>query len=186
MKRILIIWMDGGPAFLATVVTFGLVLAMAPKAWAWGRAGFEGYQGRAAPYQSSPQRYAGGGGGPMYFYPKKGQSPQQEQRDKAQCYTWAVQQSGFDPANPRVASGPPPAASVPQGGMFRGAAGGAAMGAATGALFGGMRRRRWAEQQQYEQNAYLEKRQNALDQGRNNFNRAFAVCMTGRGYTVGQ
>jgi hypothetical protein len=38
--------------------------------------------------------------GQPYIYPNQGQSPQQEQFDKGQCYSWAVQQTGFDPANP--------------------------------------------------------------------------------------
>ena len=140
--------------------------------------------------------------GQMYIYPEGGQSPQHEQFDRGQCYSWAVQQSGFDPANPQVASGPPPSVGAPQGGLFRGAAGGAALGAiggaiagnagedaaiggATGALFGGMRRRRWAEQEEYQQNSYMEQQQSELSQGLANYNRAFGVCMTGRGYTVG-
>ena len=94
-----------------------------------------------------------------YIYPNQGQSPQQEQSDKGQCYSWAVQQSGFDPANPQVGMAPPPGMQAPQGGMFRGAAGGAALGAVggaiggdagegaaigagVGALFGGLRRAR--------------------------------------------
>jgi len=36
----------------------------------------------------------------QYVYPAKGQSPQQQQSDEAACYTWAVQQSGVDPAKP--------------------------------------------------------------------------------------
>lgn len=38
-----------------------------------------------------------------FTYPEKGQSPQQQEFDKGQCYSWAVQQSNFDPLNP-----PPP------------------------------------------------------------------------------
>src|SRR5262249_36499923 len=71
----------------------------------------------------------------VFIYPSRGQSPQQEQFDKGQCYGWAVQQSGFDPANPQVYT-PPPPAGAPQGGLFRGAAGGAAMGAVGGAIGG--------------------------------------------------
>jgi hypothetical protein len=47
-------------------------------------------------------------GAQPYIYPARGQSPQQEESDKGQCYGWAVQQSGFDPANPQVAMPPPP------------------------------------------------------------------------------
>ena len=68
-----------------------------------------------------------------FVYPARGQSAQQQEFDRGQCYSWAVQQSGFDPANPRVASAPPPQPGMPQGGMFRGAFGGAAMGAVGGA-----------------------------------------------------
>jgi len=139
---------------------------------------------------------------PQYIYPSRGQSPQQEQFDKGECYTWAVQQSGFDPANPQVASPvPPPTPGAPEGGLFRGAAGGAALGAvggaiggsagegaaigaAVGGLFGAMRRARYAEEQQQQQATFNAQRQNSLAQGRANYNRAFAVCMTGRGYTV--
>jgi len=132
----------------------------------------------------------------VFIYPARGQSPQQEQFDKGQCYTWAVQESGFDPANPQVAaSGPPPSPGMPQGGLLRGGAGGAALGAvggaiggnagegaaigaAVGGLFGLMRRARWAEEQQQQQ------QQASMGMGRANYNRAFSTCMTGRGYTV--
>src|SRR4029453_13230424 len=71
-----------------------------------------------------------------YVYPARGQSPQQQEFDRGQCYSWAVQQTGFDPSNPQVYSGPPPMAGAPQGGLFRGAMGGAAMGAIGGAIGG--------------------------------------------------
>jgi Glycine-zipper domain len=136
-----------------------------------------------------------------FIYPARGQSAQQEQFDKGQCYFWAVQQSGFDPANPSVATAPPPAPSPPQGGLFRGAAGGAALGAiggaiggnagegaaigaGAGALFGLVRRARWAEEQQQQQQSYMAQQQNAADEGHAAYNRAFSTCMTGRGYTV--
>jgi Glycine zipper len=90
-------------------------------------------------------------------YPARNQSPQQTERDKAECAAWSKQQTGFDPtaAAAPVPGAPPPS---PQGGVVRGAAGGAALGAvggaiggdagkgaaigaATGALFGGFRQR---------------------------------------------
>jgi hypothetical protein len=140
--------------------------------------------------------------GQVFIYPARGQSPQQEQFDKGQCYTWAVQQSHFDPANPQVAmAAPPPQPGAPQGGMFRGAAGGAALGAvggaiggdagkgaaigaAVGGLFGMMRRARWAEEQQQQQQSYQAQQANTLAQGHAAYNRAYSACMTGRGYTV--
>ena len=157
-----------------------------------------------------PERGAAQG---LYVYPARGQSPQQEESDKGQCYGWAVQQTGFNPADPQVAGPPPPPSyspqpQAPQGGMFRGAMGGAALGAAGGAiggnagegaaigagvggLFGMMRRRRYMEEQQQmqqqqwqQQQGYMAQQQNALAQGRGNYNRAFSACMTARGYTV--
>jgi len=149
-----------------------------------------------------------------YIYPQRGQSPQQEESDRGQCYGWAVQQTGFDPANPRVAMPPPPPMYSPPpqqslaggalafgaGGAALGAAGGAiggnagegaAIGAAVGGLFGLIRRAREHEEQQQQmqqgerqQQAYQAQQQNALAQGRANYNRAFSACMTGRGYTV--
>ena len=136
-----------------------------------------------------------------FVYPARGQSPPQQEFDRGQCYSWAVQQSGFDPANPRVAAAPPPQPGMPQGGMFRGAAGGAAMGAvggaiggdagkgaaigaAVGGLFGIMRRARWQEEEQQQQQAYQAQQQGALAQGHSAYNRAFGACMTGRGYSV--
>lgn len=41
-------------------------------------------------------------------YPAKGQSAEQQSRDRYECHTWAVSQSGFDPASAQSA----PAASV--------------------------------------------------------------------------
>ena len=36
----------------------------------------------------------------QFVYPAKGQSPQQQKSDEAACYSWAVQQTGFDLAKP--------------------------------------------------------------------------------------
>ncbi|HYB40218.1 MAG TPA: hypothetical protein VEL75_00520, partial [Candidatus Methylomirabilis sp.] len=55
-----------------------------------------------------------------YVYPAKGQSPQQQQQDEANCAGWAMQQSGVSPA-----SMPPP---PQQGQVVRGAGRGAAVG----------------------------------------------------------
>ena len=136
-----------------------------------------------------------------YIYPNQGQSPQQEQSDKGQCYSWAVQQTGFDPANPQVPMAPPPGMPAPQGGMFRGAAGGAALGAVggaiggdagegaaigagVGALFGGLRRARERREEEQAMQSYATQQQGAMSQGRSNYERAFGACMEGRGYTV--
>jgi Glycine-zipper domain len=70
-------------------------------------------------------------GGELYIYPNKGQSPEQQSRDRYDCHTWAVQQTGVDPIRAQ-ASTPPPS----KGGVFKGAARGAAVGAIGGAIAG--------------------------------------------------
>src|SRR5258706_15523894 len=69
------------------------------------------------------------------IYPAKGQSPQRQQSDTADCQLWAKQTTGVDPvvlAQQASQSGAPP----PQGQVLKGAAGGAAPGAADGAIAG--------------------------------------------------
>ena len=59
----------------------------------------------------------------LFIYPSKGQNQTQQDRDRSECHTWAVQQSGFDPKRQQQqASAPPPpaAAEPPQGGVVRG------------------------------------------------------------------
>ena len=70
-------------------------------------------------------------------YPAKGQSAAQQSKDDAECYAWAKQNTGIDPA--AVASAPPPQQTGPAvgggeraRGALRGAAGGAAIGAIAG------------------------------------------------------
>jgi hypothetical protein len=139
----------------------------------------------------------GGGdvlGADLYIYPNKGQSPEQQSRDRYDCHLWAVQQTGFDPTRAQ-ASAPPPA--HPQGGVFKGAARGAAagavggaiagdagtgaaVGAATGGLIGGMKQRGQAQQQQQAQANQAAQQQGASAA----YNRALSACLSGRGYTV--
>lgn len=113
-----------------------------------------------------------------YIYPARGQSPQQEESDKGQCYGWAVKQTGFDPANPRVVTPASPPSYSGQAPPQQG-----------GVLFGGLRRLRFEEQEQQQmqmrqQQAYAAQQQNALAQGRANYERAFGACISGRGYSV--
>jgi len=57
----------------------------------------------------------GEAGAQQYVYPAKGQTPQQQKTDESACYTWAVEQTGFDPAKP-----PPPAPTAKARGVPRG------------------------------------------------------------------
>jgi Tfp pilus assembly protein PilV len=132
--------------------------------------------------------------GQGYVYPARGQSPQQQQQDAAECHVWATQQSGVNPA---ATTPPAPAAPPPQGQIMRGAgrgaavgavggaiagdAGkGAAIGAASGALIGGIRRRDQQQAAMQQQQAA----QQAQAQATAAYNRANAACLEGRGYTV--
>lgn len=36
----------------------------------------------------------------VYVYPRQGQSPEQQTRDRRECHSWAVGQTGYDPLNP--------------------------------------------------------------------------------------
>jgi predicted lipid-binding transport protein (Tim44 family) len=130
----------------------------------------------------------------LYVYPAKGQSQQQQTDDEAACYHYGVKQSGFDPMQVPTATSPEPQTKGSAGGgLLKGAllgtaigaitgdtGEGAAIGAVAGGLFGGMRNRQSREQQQQWAN------QQAANyaQNRSNYNRAYAACLEGRGYTV--
>src|SRR5512135_1450668 len=77
----------------------------------------------------------------MYIYPAKGQSQAQQDKDRYECYSWAVKQTGFDPSRAQAAapsdSPPPTNQQAPaQRHVVRGAARGAALGAVGGAITG--------------------------------------------------
>ena len=139
-------------------------------------------------------------GDDLFIYPNKGQTQQQE-KDKYECYTWAKQQTGFDPMAQPTATAPPPAQEAKQGGVVKGAARGAlvgvavgaiagdagkgaAIGAAGGGLLGGMRRRDQQRQDQAAQEQWVNQQAATYEQNRSKYNRAFSSCMEGRGYTV--
>ncbi len=135
----------------------------------------------------------------LYVYPNQGQGPDQQNRDRGDCHVWAVQQSGYDPANPPIGGAPPPSSyESQQGGLLRGAgrgaAGGAiiggiagnpgkgaAIGAASGAFIGGMRRRDQQRRQEAERQQYYQQQQANQQYGLQTYNRAFGACMQGRG-----
>ena len=86
----------------------------------------------------------------LMVYPKDGQSAEQQEKDKFECYGWAKNESGFDPMAPPTATTAPPQQESSRGGAGRGLMRGAAVGAivdggegakkgaAAGALIGGM------------------------------------------------
>jgi len=59
----------------------------------------------------------------LIIYPAQGQSPEQQNKDEAECYAWAKGQTGYDPAqaSPTVAPPPPPPQQPRGGERVRGA-----------------------------------------------------------------
>lgn len=122
----------------------------------------------------------------LYVYPQQDQGAEQQEKDKSECYQWARQNTGFDPAQ-----APAPASSSGDGTVARGALKGAvggliignvaggsgSKGAAAGALLGGGGS---AIQKSREQSAQQQK----AAATRADFNRAYGACLEGRGYTV--
>ena len=137
----------------------------------------------------------------LYVYPTKSQPANQQERDEFECYTWAKGRTGFDPIKAPEASGPPPptqtAGTSPVRGAARGAATGAvvgaiagdagkgaAAGAAGGAMIGGMRRRSAVRANAQAQEQYRAREQANYQARRAEYDRAWAACLEGRGYTV--
>ncbi len=171
--------------FTACLVTAGLADLLAS-----GLVQQPSSPGQTASAQQSPAARLG-----MFPYPKNNQSTAQQQKDENECYNWAKQQTGIDPAAPPP---PPKEAKKAKGGGAKGAAGGAATGAAVGAIAGdagegaaigatagamrGRRQQKKASKQaeKQAQAAAGQQQQQTLDV----FKKAFAGCMDGRGYSV--
>ncbi len=144
---------------------------------------------------------------PLYFYPERGQPETVQDRDRFECYRWAVRETGTDPGMTAVRSDEagraPPVPYRPQradgADVVAGAATGAVLGAVVssprhagaaavlGAIFGatlgaasGEARNRAIDDAQARQAAAAERAQLPLD----NFRRAMTACMQGRGYRV--
>jgi hypothetical protein len=142
----------------------------------------------------------------VYFYPKAGQTTEQQSRDHYECYNWAMQQTGFDPSQTsippkqrvRVVPMPPPGhdtavlaiTGAVLGALIAGprhAGAGALIGAGSGAVVGAVSDTTRQQQAQQLEEAYSN-RDRALDaqyeEGALNFRRAMSACLEGRGYTV--
>ena len=142
----------------------------------------------------------------VYFYPAHGQTAPQQDRDRYECYLWAVRQSGFDPSQAnlaptqRVVVQPttPPGAAVAAGavaGAIVGAAIGAphdeAEGAVIGAIAGGTLGAA-AESTAYAETARMQAEYDArtgVVEARQEsqalaYRRAMSACLEGRGYAV--
>ena len=137
----------------------------------------------------------------LSIYPSKDQSTDQMEQDKFQCYSWAKNESGFDPMAIPTASAPPPQKEAQKGGVVKGGAKGAVaggaigaitgntkkglkVGAATGAVTGGVRRSKQTKSEDKKRKDWEQQQGQQYQQGRNNYNRAYSACLEGRGYSV--
>jgi hypothetical protein len=143
----------------------------------------------------------------LIIYPAKGQSQQQMEKDKFDCFSWAKQQSGFDPMQTPAPAPAPPSQAPPgsaAGSVVRGGAGGAALGAAvggiaggwsgagkgaaigalTGGVFGGLRSRSRNYQSAQAQQQVSAQQTSQYWQKRDTYNRAYSVCLEAKGYAV--
>ena len=132
----------------------------------------------------------------LMIYPKDGQDDAQQEQDNYQCYSWAKGETSFDPMAQPEATAPPPQQQAKKGGLARGALRGAAIGgiidgsdgaktgAAAGAVVGGIRRADQNRQQGQSQAQWEQEQAAQYQAARNSYDRAFAACMEGRGYTV--
>jgi len=150
----------------------------------------------------------------VYAAPTRGQTPEQQDRDRYECSQWATQQTGFDPSRPLPAPVQPgrirvvPGGPAPGSGVLAGAATGAIVGAAVsnpwhqgpgalvglvaGAVLGGAVE---SAQNQSAQNAAAQAnaqaQQNAqyardvnVEAQANSYRRAMSACLDARGYSV--
>ena len=147
----------------------------------------------------------------VFVFPTEGQTAEQQSREEAECYNWAVQNTGTDPfslakqAQQQQAQADQAAQQASKAGTGSGARGavggaaagaligqiasddpgkGAAYGAAAGLIAGRARGRREkkAAGQQVEQQS--QQAQQATGEQLNNYKKAFSVCLEAKDYMV--
>ncbi len=166
-----------------------------------------------APYRTAPGSMPRESAAPpqapstqVYFYPKAGQTTEQQSRDHYECYNWAIKQTGFDPGQSaiprdqrvRVVPMPPPGhdtitmavAGAVLGALIGGrhhAGAGALIGASGGAIAGAASdsaRVEAARQQEEAYNAQSRAYDARTEARASTFRRAMSACLEGRGYSV--
>jgi hypothetical protein len=138
----------------------------------------------------------------VYVFPSQGQTSSQQSKDEADCYSWAVQNTGSDPFQlskqaQAQAQAQAQNAGATQGSAVRGAAGGAAAGAliggiagdagkgaAIGAATGAVVNRRRARKAQEQNEAAISSSQQATAEQMTNFKKAFSACLEAKKYMV--
>ena len=133
----------------------------------------------------------------LMIFPNADQAPEQQEQDKFACYSWAKDESDFDPMAPPTATKAPPQEGAKKGGVGRGLVRGAAVGqivggdssstkrgAAAGVAIGGMRRKDQKRKEQQQRQQWEQEQQRIYAANRNRYNRAYAACLEGKNYTV--
>jgi len=145
----------------------------------------------------------------VYVFPTEGQTAEQQSKDEAECYNWAVGQTGNDPFDlskqaeqqqQQSEQAAKEAEQVGQGAGAQGAVKGAAAGALVGAIasddagkwaaygaaagaVSGRRRGRHAQQQATQQvEQQSQQAQQATAEQLENFKKAFSVCLEAKDY----
>lgn len=142
----------------------------------------------------------------VFFYPKQGQSAEQQDRDRYACFLWAHKQTGYDPSlvrpdlrRPvRVVAVPGPGHDTAGGAVAGAVIGatvarphdegrGAVIGAIAGAVLGSVSdnsRQKQAEAEEARRNAQRESAAARADAELQDYRRALRSCLEGRGYAV--
>ena len=147
----------------------------------------------------------------VFVFPAEGQAADQQSKDEAECYSWAASNTGSDPFElqkqgeqqaQQTEQQVEQAQSATQGAGAKGAVKGAAAGALIGEVSGGdagesaaigaaagavaARRRGRAASQQAQQQAKEQgaAQQQATEEQKGNFKKAFSVCREAKDYMV--
>ena len=147
----------------------------------------------------------------VYVFPTEGQDASQQSKDEAECYQWAVQNTGVDPFDlakqaeqqqQQAAAAQQEIAQAGQGAGAKGAVGGAAAGAligeiasddagkgaaygaAAGAIVARRRTRRAKAEASQEVEQQSQQAQKATAEQIENFKKAFSVCLEAKDYMV--
>jgi hypothetical protein len=147
----------------------------------------------------------------VYVFPTQGQDASQQSKDEAECYQWAVQNTGVDPFDlakqaeqqqQQAAAAQQEIAQAGQGAGAKGAVGGAAAGAligeivsddagkgaaygaAAGAVVARRRTRRAKAEASQQVEQQTQQAQQATAEQIENFKKAFSVCLEAKEYMV--
>ena len=147
----------------------------------------------------------------VYVFPTQGQDAAQQSKDEAECYSWAVQNTGSDPfdllkkSEEQQAQAEQQQQQIAESGQGAGAQGavrgaavgaligeiasddpgaGAAYGAAAGLIAGRRGRQRAQAQASQQVEQQSQQTQTATAEQIDNFKKAFSVCLEAKSYMV--